>query len=165
MFDKYGEFDSAAELIRAIQGQIDEGDESAALEIGRENGIDEMDVEDILDGTASAEEVLTPCVVALGKIQVEAKAYHKHDSIIVDWIEYIKALAIDSEEVARNIRKKGKSLNGCLGALLKYSYQHAFSIPDEIVKAAEISNARVKLGIPNAGKCKEIIRNYYGGLL
>lgn len=162
MFDKFGEFDSAAELIQAIQGQIDEGDEAAALEIGRENGIDEMDVEDILDGTASAEEVLTPCVVALGKLQIEAEAYKKNDSIIVDWIEYIKALAIDSEEIAKNIRKKGKSLNGCLGELLKFSYQHAFDIPQDIVKAAGITGAKVKLGIPNAGKCKEIIRRYYG---
>lgn len=163
MFDKYGEFDSAAEIIRAIQGQIDEGDETAALEIGRENGIDEMDIEDILDGSASAEEVLTPCVVALGKLQIEAEAYKKNDSIIIDWIEYIKALAIDSEEVSVMIRRKGKSLNGCLGELLKFSYNHAFSIPGDIVKAAGISNANVKLGIPNAGKCKEIIRTYYGG--
>jgi hypothetical protein len=162
MFDKFGEFDSAAEIAEAIQAQIDEGDERSAIEIGLENGIDEMDVEDILDGTASAEEVLTPCVVALGKLQIEAEAHKKNDSIIVDWIEYIKALAIDSEEIAKNIRKKGKSLNGCLGELLKFSYQHAFDIPQDIVKVAGITGAKVKLGIPNAGKCKEIIRRYYG---
>lgn len=162
MFDKFGEFDSAAEIAEAIQAQIDEGDERSAIEIGLENGIDEMDVEDILDGSASAEEVLTPCVVALGKLQIEAEAHKKNDSIIVDWIEYIKALAIDSEEIAKNIRKKGKSLNGCLGELLKFSYQHAFDIPQDIVKAAGITGAKVKLGIPNAGKCKEIIRRYYG---
>lgn len=162
MFDKFGEFDSAAEIAEAIQAQIDEGDERSAIEIGLENGIDEEDVEDILDGTASAEEVLTPCVVALGKLQIEAEAHKKNDSIIVDWIEYIKALAIDSEEIAKNIRKKGKSLNGCLGELLKFSYQNAFDIPQDIVKAAGITGAKVKLGIPNAGKCKEIIRRYYG---
>lgn len=162
MFDKYGEFDSAEEIKEAIQAQIDEGDERAAIEIGLENGLEEMDIEDILDGTASAEEVLTPCVVALGKLQIEAKPYKDNDSIIVDWIEIIKALAIDSEEVSRNIRKKDKSLSGCLGELLKYSFAHAFKIPDEISKAAGITSANVKLGIPNAGKCKEIIRRYYG---
>ena len=163
MFEKYGEFDSAEELIAAVTNQIAEGDTQAALEIARENGIDEMDVEDIIDGTPAAE-VLTPCIVALGKLQIEAEAYKKNDSIIVDWIEYIKALAIDSEEVSRMIRRKGKSLAGCLGELLKFSYAHAFSIPNEITKAAGIGNANVKLGIPNAGKCKEIIRRYYGGL-
>ena len=162
MFDKYGEFGSAEEIAEAIKNQVNEGDERAAIEIGLENGIDEMDIEDILDGTALAEEVLTPCVVALGKLQIEAEAYKKNDSIIIDWIEIIKALAIDSEEVARNIRKKEKSLNGCLGELLKFSYSHAFTIPGEVIKAAGISNASVKLGIPNAGKCKEIIRRYYG---
>ena len=162
MFDKYGKFDSAAELIQAIQGQIDEGDMDAAFEIGRENGLEDDDILDIADGVP-IEEVLTPCITALGKLQIEAKAYQKNDSIIIDWIEYIKALAIDSEEVSVMIRRKGKSLSGCLGELLKYSYNHAFSIPGDIVKAAGISNANVKLGIPNAGKCKEIIRTYYGG--
>ena len=162
MFDKYGEFDSAAEIAKAIQGQIDEGDMEAAFEIGRENGLEDDDILDIADGVP-IEEVLTPCIVALCKLQTEAKAYQKNDSIIIDWIEYIKALAIDSEEVAVMIRRKNKSLSGCLGELLKYSYNHAFSIPGDIVKAAGISNANVKLGIPNAGKCKEIIRTYYGG--
>lgn len=162
MFDKYGEFDSAEEIREAVTNQIAEGDTQAAVEIGRENGIDPMDIEDIIDGTP-AEEVLTPCVVALGKIQIEAEAYKHNDSIIVDWIEYIRALAIDSERVSRMIRRKGKTLAGCLGELLSFSYKHAFAIPGEISKAAGITGANVKLGIPNAGKCKEIIRAYYGG--
>ena len=161
MFEKYGEFDSAAELREAITNQINEGDEAAAFEIAKENGIDPMDIEDILDGVP-AEEVLTPCVCALGKIQIEAEAYKGNDSIIVDWIEYIKALAIDSEQASVMIRRKGKTLDGCLGELLKFSYNHMFKIPDTISKAAGITGAQVKLGIPNAGKCKEIIRGYYG---
>lgn len=161
MFDKYGEFDSAEELREAITNQINEGDEAAAFEIAKENGIDPMDIDDIIDGTP-AEEVLTPCVVALGKIQIEAEAYKHNDSIIVDWIEYIKALAIDSEKASRMIRKRGRTLAECLGELLSFSYKHAFEIPREISKAAGINNANVKLGIPNAGKCKEIIRGYYG---
>ena len=79
MFDKYGEFDSAAELIQAIQGQIDEGDMDAAFEIGRENGLEDDDILDIADGVP-IEEVLTPCITALGKLQIEAKAYQKNDS-------------------------------------------------------------------------------------
>lgn len=161
MFDKYGEFDTAEELREAITNQINEGDEAAAVEIAKENGIDPMDIEDIIDGVP-ADEVLTPCVVALGKIQIEAEAYKNNDSIIVDWIEYIKALAIDSEQASIMIRRKGKTLDGCLGELLKFSYNHMFKIPDTISKAAGITGANVKLGIPNAGKCKEIIRGYYG---
>ena len=160
MFDKYGEIESAECLAEAIVNQLNQGDRAAALEIAKENGIDEEDILDIEDGVP-ADEVITPCVAALGKIKIEAEAYKKNDSIIVDWIEYIKALAIESERISRNIRKKGKSLSGCLGELLKFSYQHAFEIPEEISKAAGITNAKVKLGIPNAGKCKEIIRRFY----
>ena len=162
MFDKYGEIGSAAELAEMIRNQINEGDMTAAFEIGRENGLEDDDILDIADGVP-AEEVVTPCVAALAKIKIEAEAYKQNDSIIVDWIEYIKSLAIDSEEISRAIRSKNKSLKECLGALLKFSYEHAFSIPGDITKAAGITNANVKLGIPNAGKCKEIIRRYYGG--
>ena len=162
MFDKYGEIGSAAELAEMIKNQLAEGDETAAFEIAKENGIDEEDVLDIQDGVP-AEEVITPCVAALGKLKIEAEAYKQNDSIIVDWIEYIKSLSIDSEEISRAIRSRNKSLKECLGALLKFSYEHAFSIPGDITKAAGITNANVKLGIPNAGKCKEIIRRYYGG--
>ena len=161
MFDKYGEIGSAAELAEMIENQLAQGDETAAFEIAKENGIDEEDVLDIQDGVP-VEEVITPCVAALGKLKIEAEAYKQNDSIIVDWIEYIKSLAIDSEEISRAIRSKNKSLKECLGALLKFSYEHAFKIPDDITKAAGITNASVKLGIPNAGKCKEIIRGYYG---
>ncbi len=138
LYEKYGEFGSASEIAEAIKAQFDEGDTEAAFEIGRENGLEDDDILDIADGVP-VEEVLTPCVVALGKIQIEAEAYQKNDSIIVDWIEYIKALAIDSEEIAKNIRKKGKSLNGCLGELLKFSYNHAFSIPGDIVSLRNMS--------------------------
>lgn len=161
MFEKYGEFDKAEELAEAIKNQINEGDMDAAFEIGRENGLEDDDILDIADGVP-IEEVITPCVAALGKLEIEAKAYEHDESIIVDWITYIRAAVIDSEEIARNVRKKEKSLDGCLGELLKFSYNHAFKIPDAIAKAAGISGAQVKLGIPNAGKCKEIIRRYYG---
>lgn len=161
MFDKYGEIGSAAELAEMIENQLAQGDETAAFEIAKENGIDEEDVLDIQDGVP-VEEVITPCVAALGKLKIEAEAYKQNDSIIVDWIEYIKSLSIDSEEISRAIRSKNKSLKDCLGALLRFSYEHAFKIPDDITKAAGINNANVKLGIPNAGKCKEIIRRYYG---
>lgn len=162
MFDKYGEFNTAEEIAEAIKNQIAEGDLDAAFEIGRENGLADDDVLDIADGVP-ADEVVTPCVAALGKLEIEAKAYKNNDSIIVDWIEYIKALAIESERVSRAIRTKEKSLTGCLGELLKFSFKNAFDIPSDIVKAADINGARVKLGIPNAGKCKEIIRRYYNG--
>ena len=63
MFDKYGEIGSAAELAEMIKNQINEGDMTAAFEIGRENGLEDDDILDIADGFP-AEEVVTPCVAA-----------------------------------------------------------------------------------------------------
>ena len=161
MFDKYGEFNSTEELRQAIQNQINEGDIQAAVEIGKENGIDIDDIRDIAYGTP-VNEVITPAVAALGKIQVEAVEYNKlSDCIFSDWIEYIKAIALESPEAAEKIRSKDKHLSGCLAALLKVSFAGAFDVPDNIVKTAGVSAGKVKLGIPSQKKCKDIIRGYY----
>lgn len=66
-----------------------------------------------------------------------------------------------SQEVARCVRKKGKTLKGCIAELLKWSFKNAYSIPDDISKAAGIKGENVKLGIPGMGQAKKIINDYY----
>ena len=65
-------------------------------------------------------------------------------------------------EMAEAVRRRGKSLKGCIAALLTWSFKNQRPVPKEIAKAAGIS-FRVTLGIPGMGKAKQIITDYYMG--
>jgi hypothetical protein len=69
MFDTFGEFDSAEELNAAAAGQKAEGDTGALKELAEENGIDEDDVQDYMDGVTDS--LCTPLTAAYGKFAVE----------------------------------------------------------------------------------------------
>lgn len=157
MFEKYGEFDSYSEINEAAAGQLAEGDHKAILEIARENGIDEEDAQDFIDGLV--EELVNPVMAANGKLDIEA-AKLKPEEIMEDWLTYIRLRCLEDEEMALAVRRKGKSLKGCLSALLKWSFQNAKTVDEDIAKAAGIT-ACVKLGIPGMGRAKEIITKYY----
>jgi hypothetical protein len=159
MFEKFGEFDSAEELNRAAEGLLNESDEKSLYALAEENGIDREDVEDYIEGFV--EELTNTSLAAMGKIDIECKGL-KIEEILEDWVEYIKARCIDSTEVAIAVRKKGKSLNGCIAELLKWSYKHMYSIPVEITKAAGVPGS-VKLGIPGMKTAKKLIDEYYLG--
>lgn len=159
MFEKFGEFDSADELNAAAAGLLKEGDEESLYALAEENGIDREDVEDYLEGYI--EELTNTSLAAIGKINIECKGL-KIEEILEDWVEYIKARCIDSTEVAIAVRKKGKSLNGCIAKLLKWSYNHMYSIPEDIKKAAGVPG-NVKLGIPGMKTAKKLIDEYYLG--
>ena len=65
--------------------------------------------------------------------------------------------------MAAAVRKKGKSLKGCIAELLKYSFSNRIKVDQEIVKAAGVNGARVEFGVPGMGEAKRIIRDYYLG--
>lgn len=158
MFDKFGEFDSVEELNRAAAGQKDQGDLEALIALAVENGLDKEDAEDYMDGMM--DELANPLTAALGKIKVECEEL-KPKEIMEDWVEYIKIQCMEKPEIAKQVRKSGKSLKMCIAELLKWSFSNAYDIPDEISKAAGIKSARVKLGIPGMGRAKKIIDEYY----
>ncbi len=157
MFDKYGEFNSSQELNAAAAGQLKEGDTAALFELAAENGIDKEDVQDYIDGAVS--ELATPLIAALGKIKVETDEL-KPVEIVEDWVNYITAQCTEHPEMAEAVRKKGKSIKGCIGKILKWSWKNSYTIDKDIVKAAGV-NASVKMGIPGMGRAYEIIREYY----
>lgn len=157
MFEKYGEFDSYAEINEAAEGQLAEGDHDAILEIARENGIDVEDAQDYIDGVV--DEFVNPVMAANGKLDIEA-AELKPEEIMEDWLTYIRLRCLEDEEMALAVRRKGKSLKGCLSELLKWSFRNAKAVDKDIAKAAGIT-AGVKLGIPGMGHAKEIITEYY----
>lgn len=163
MFSKFGEFDSYEEINRAAAAQKKEGDLEAVMALAEENGIDKEDAEDYLDGVADS--LVNPLMAALGKLVVE-EAEMKPYEIMQDWISYIKIRCMESQEVALAVRRKGKSLKGCVGALLKWSFKHAKPVDPEITKAAGIPanmQNRVTLGIPGMGQAKKLITEYYMG--
>ena len=70
---------------------------------------------------------------------------------------------MEDEALAVAVRRKEKSLKGCIGALLQWSFKNQQQIDKDILKAAGVNASRVTLGIPGMGRAKKIIRNYYLG--
>ena len=158
MFDMFGEFDSAEEINLAAAGQREQGDKEALLKLAEENGIDKEDAEDYMDGLM--DELVNPLMAAYGKLAVEEKNIQPYE-ILQDWLNYIRIQCAENEAMARAVRKKGKNLKGCMGALLKWSFKNAKPVDTDILKAAGVSASKVTLGIPGIGTAKKIIREYY----
>lgn len=160
MFDKFGEFDTYEELNKAAEGQKTQGDIEALKELAAENGIDPGDVEDYVDGVIP--ELCTAKTAALGKLAVEI-ADIKASEIVQDWIDYIQSTAMEDLQMSLAIRKKGKSLIGCIGAILKWSYNAKYKVDERIIKASGIGKIgmEIYLGMPGMASAKKIIREYY----
>jgi hypothetical protein len=160
MFDKFGEFDSAEEINKAAAGQLAQADTEAIREIARENGLDPQDAEEYITGEVP--EMCNPLMAALGKIKVEEEEL-KPVEIVQDWINYIKAQVTEHPDMAVAVRKKGKTVKGCIAELLKWSFKNCYPVDKDIVKAAGIGTPSVKMGIPGMGRAYEIIKAYYLG--
>lgn len=164
MFEQFGEMGSAAEINLLAENLKKEGDTENIKKLAKENGLDEMDVEDFIAGDLL--ELCTDLSAAVGKLELEAKELGLKE-LMSDWVEWIKAeciVKVDGEfSFAKKVRAKGKTLSGALGAILKRSWEIKWKIPEKIVKAAGISNARVEFGIPGNATVRKIIHEYYGG--
>lgn len=160
LFEKFGEFDSVEELNRAAAAQLAEGDTDAIIAMAEENGLDKEDAEDYIFSAGKLPLAPTPFVAAVGKIRVEAADLANKVEIIDDWIMYIQLECEKTEGMSEAVRRKGKSLKGCIEKLLKWSLDNAKPVDPEILKACKI-NYKVTLGIPGAKQARELIRNYY----
>lgn len=158
MFDKFGEFDSCEELNEAAAGQLAEGDKEALFALAEENGIDKEDAQDYIDGNAKT--LATPLMAALGKLEAEKKEVNLGE-IAEDWLSYIIIRCQESGAICDAVRRKGRSLKGCIGAILKWSFENQKKVDKDIIKAAGISAGRVTLGIPGIKRAKQIIADYY----
>lgn len=158
MFDKFGEVNSYAEINELAENLFNEGDVESLKEMAAENGISAEYVELYMD--AEIPMLCDPLTAALGKIEMECKEL-KPKEIMEDWVEYLKSQCMENELIAQQVRKKGKRLKGCIGALLKWSFGHQQQIDKEIIKAAGVNAGKVTLGIPGMGRAKKIIKDYY----
>ena len=133
MWENFGEFDSAEEINRAAAAQLSEEDTDAILLIAKENGIDEEEAQDYIEGAVPA--LCTPMMAALGKIKVEELDLKPYE-IMEDWISYIEMSCMEEPDMAIAVRKKGKSLRGCIAKILLWSAQNAKPVDKDIIKAA-----------------------------
>lgn len=159
MFEKFGEFDSAEEINTAAAAQLAEGDHEAIKTIALENGLDEADAEDYING--DVKELCNPLMAALGKLEIEAAQLTPYE-IMEDWVQYIKVNCQENEAMAAAVRKKGRSLKGCIAKILKWSLKNAKDVDKDILKECGITY-KVQLGIPGTGTARKIITEYYLG--
>lgn len=164
LFEKFGEMDSIEEINRAAEGLKAEGDKESLLELAKENGVEEADAQDYLEGY-TAQLIPNAQTGAFLKIDIEVsenrKLYEGQD-LVNDWISYIRLKATESEEFARAVRRKGKRVKDCIGSILKWSFGHQLELDSELLKAAGITG-RVSIGVPGMGIAKELIDEYYLG--
>lgn len=160
MFNKFGEMSSYKEINTLAENLFNEGDIKSLKEMAKENGISEDFAELYLSGDIM--ELCDAETAAYGKIDVEV-AELKLKGIMEDWVEYLRVQISENDLLAHQVRKRGKSLKGCIAAILKWSFKNQVPIEKEMLKMAGVSNSKVTLGIPNMGKAKEIILDYYLG--
>lgn len=160
MFEKFGEMSSYKEINDLAENLSNEGDLESLRAMAEENGIPGDYVELYING-----DIPYLCDIptaAIGKLDIECRAL-KPKEIMADWVEYIKGQCLEHEETALQVRKKGKTLKGCIAELLKWSFKNQIPIDKDIVKAAGVNAGKVTLGIPGMAQAKMIIKKYYGG--
>lgn len=111
MFDKFGEMNSYTEINELAANLLQEGDLDSLKELAKENGIPDDYVEMYLEEAIPS--LCDSTSAAIGKIDVECMKL-KPKELMLDWVEYIKGLCMENEMIAHQVRKKGKTLQGCM---------------------------------------------------
>lgn len=158
MFDKFGEMGSYTEINELAQNLANEEDYESMREMAKENGIPEELVGLYLSGDIP--ELCDALTAAIGKLDVECEKL-KPKEIMEDWVEYIRTQCLENDLLARQVRKKGKNLEGCIAKLLMWSFKNQIPISKEIMKEAGVTAGRCTLGIPGMATAKKLILQYY----
>jgi len=170
LYEKFGEFDSAEEINRAALAQISQGDYEAVKTIAKENGIDEGEAQDFLEGLYP--ELCGPFSAAVGKLHVEAEALGLPMTMQL-WVEHIilmmeKDLDLEDgldEVLMKGIRRKGKNMAELFGKLIVETSRTRKNTPAEIVTAARKIDSSIPSTLPigdiSKKRFEEIVREYY----
>ncbi|MDE5588208.1 MAG: hypothetical protein K2J60_03585 [Acetatifactor sp.] len=105
LFEKFGEFDSYAEINEAAEGLLLEGDIDSLRELAKENGLEE---EAELYIQKQTEELCDPLTAALGKLKVERE---EENSVFYDDVADYLMANCDDIEFAMAVRKNGKRIS------------------------------------------------------
>lgn len=178
MFDTYGEFDSFEEINARADELMNAGVRQGITDLAKENGIPEEFAQAFIDGDIPY--LCDAATAAVGKIEIERQETVL-EGVLEDWISYIEAECQEDEELARAVRSKKKSLNGCIAELILASLLNQkqvdkaiMDIVEERVKEEKIDLKKqtgieprwlqyTKLGFPGMGAAKKLIRKYYLG--
>lgn len=168
LFEKFGEFDSAAELNRAAEAQKNEGDAEAVKALAQENGLDPEDAQDYLDGYSDA--LATVTSAAVGKLEKEAEDLEL-DGILGDWKDMLAGWSMEDYTLAAAVRRKGKSLAGYIAALIAFSFENKVQVSGKItdITMVEINGKKEKIrtplymGVPGRTQAKKLAYEYYTG--
>lgn len=109
MYDKFGKM-TYEDLMKAIDGQIQEGDLSALKELAEENGLKEELV--LLAAETGETEVIDAFTVAACRLDMEARNC-KSRLPVQPVADYLKAQCMDYTVLAA-VMKKDKDLNTCM---------------------------------------------------
>lgn len=115
MFELFGEFDSYEEINQAAEGQFNQGDFEALKKLAKENGIPDDLTEMYIAGDLPV--LCDAATAAAGKMEVELAEIRKKKNVDPDMAQAVADYMIsrsDREEIARQIRRKGKTISGCL---------------------------------------------------
>lgn len=160
MFEKFGEFDSYREINELAENLFNEGDIDSIRALAAENGIGKSETEEYINGDTA--ELCCAFSAAWGKLDIECKEL-KPKEIMEDWVEYIRCACGDSNDMVMAVRRKDKSLRGCIIEILKWSFSNQRDIDQKMIKAAGVNASKVTSGTPGMGRAKKIIREYYLG--
>lgn len=177
MFNRFGEFNTIEELNRKAEELKAEGKTEEIVQLAEENGFESYVADLYLEG-----EIPVLCQepedAAIAKLAVEQKDLNA-EGVIKDWIAYIESQCIGNEAMARAVRRKKKSLRGCLAELLVYALTHQKPVDKKVLKMAEkaVKAQKIdlkkqagmeprwlqytKVGIMDMGTAKDLIRKYY----
>lgn len=166
MFERFGEFDSAEEINNKAAELLAAADTDAVRELARENGIDQEDAEDYIAGTEKA--LCTGLMAAVGKLELEEKDLEA-GGILKDWAGLAREMCVDVNGMAAAVRKKGKSLAGCMAALVRFSFENKVQVSDKIVDITKVTHngkeekmrKPLYMGVPSRAEAKRIIQDYY----
>ena len=178
MFDTYGEFDSFEEINARADELMNAGVRQGIIDLAKENGIPEEFAQAFIDGDIPY--LCDAATAAVGKIEIERQETVL-EGVLEDWISYIEAECQEDEDLARAVRSKGKSLNGCIAELILASLLNQKQVDKAIMDIVEkrVQEEKIdlkkqtgieprwlqytKLGFPGMGAAKKLIRKYYLG--
>lgn len=178
MFETYGEFDSFEEINARADELMNAGVRKGITDLAKENGVPEEFAQAFIDGDIPY--LCDAATAAVGKIEIERQETVL-EGVLEDWISYIEAECQEDEDLARAVRSKGKSLNGCIAELILASLLNQKQVDRAIMDIVEkrVQEEKIdlkkqtgieprwlqytKLGFPGMGAAKKLIRKYYLG--
>ena len=179
MFEKFGEFNTFEEINEKADELFNGAGSEEIMELARETGIPEEIASAYLEGEVPF--LCDAATAAVGKIEVEREETVL-EGVLEDWISYIESECQEDEQLASAVRRKDRSLNGCIAELLLESLLHQKQVDRDILKIVEnrVKERGInlkkecgmepgwlqytKLGFPGMGQVKKLIRDYYMGV-